>query len=104
IWSQYLQTDEFDLVLKVDPGHGELSRGIRRKLEEVAKRYEHLTGPQLIDATHAFPEWRAHYIPNSNSSFPFDWEEVMAHQGKTLEQIKIATRHEETRQSLEEIF
>src|SRR5271168_2812070 len=52
VWSRYLQTDEYDLVLKEDPGHGELSKGIRRKLEEVTKRYEHLTGPQLNDATH----------------------------------------------------
>src|SRR3989442_5674884 len=29
-WSDYIQTDGYDLVLKEDPGHGELSRGIRR--------------------------------------------------------------------------
>ena len=103
-WNRYLQTDGYDLVLKDDPGHGELSRGIRRKLEEVTKRYEHLTGPQLNDATHAFPEWQGHYIPDSNSSFPFDWEEVMTYQGKTAEEIQIARKHEETRQTLEEIF
>src|SRR3954453_20832474 len=43
IWNRYLQTDGYDLVLTDDPGHGELSRGIRRKLEEVTQRYEHLT-------------------------------------------------------------
>jgi uncharacterized phage-associated protein len=102
-WNHYLQTDGYDLVLKDDPGHGELSRGIRGKLEEVTRRYEHLTGPQLNDVTHAFPEWQ-HYIPESNSSFPFDWEEVMAHQGKTAEEIQIACKHEETRQTLKEIF
>src|SRR5207245_9735418 len=46
-WSHYLHTDGYDLVLKDDPGHGELSRVIRHKLEEVTKRYEHPPGPEL---------------------------------------------------------
>lgn len=103
-WSRHLQTDGYDLVLKEDPGHGDLSPAIRAKLEEVTKRYEHLTGPQLNDATHAFPEWQRHYVPNSNSSFPFDWEEVLVHQGKSAEEIQLAREHEATRQTLEEIF
>jgi uncharacterized phage-associated protein len=103
-WNQLLLTHGYDLVLKQDPGHGELSKGIRRKLEEVTKRYENLTGPQLNEATHDFPEWQRHYVAGSNSSFPFDWEEVMAHQGKSAEEIQNACQHEATRQTLEEIF
>jgi uncharacterized phage-associated protein len=103
-WHRFIETVGHDVVLKEDPGHGELNKAIRRKLEEVNDRYKELDDWDLVKETHKLPEWQRHYVKDSGSSFPFEWEEVMTHQGKDTNAVRAAEKREHTRQALEEIF
>lgn len=104
VWSQFVETVGHDVLLRKDPGHGELTRGIRSKLEEVNARYAELDDWDLVKETHKLPEWERHYEGGSNASVPFGWEEVMAHQGRSAADVEVAQAGEATRQALDEIF
>jgi uncharacterized phage-associated protein len=99
-WRQFIETVGHDVVLKEDPGHGELTRAIRRKLEEVNDRYKELDDWDLVEETHKLPEWQRHFVPGSGSSFPYEWEEVMACQGKEPSAIQAAEKREQTWQGI----
>jgi hypothetical protein len=103
-WQASLKTVGQDVVLVDDPGHGELSRGIRKKLEEINQRFVNLDDCDLVDATHQFQEWATHYVKCSDGLFPYNWEEVLAAQGKNAEAIAGAQQQESTRQAIHQFF
>jgi uncharacterized phage-associated protein len=93
-WRRFLQTKpkEFTVRLVSDPGHGDLSRAIIAKLDNV-ERFGNLKPYQVVRLTHDFPEWGAYYT--HNASTPIPWQSILQHQGKegmvrvAKEQIKL---------------
>jgi hypothetical protein len=103
-WQESLKTVGHAVVLVNDPGHGDLSRAIRKKLEAINQRYVDLDDYDLVDATHQFQEWANHYVKCSDGRFPYPWEEVMAVQGADAEAIAAAQQQESTRQAIHQFF
>ncbi len=57
-WTQFIHQEDYDLVLKADPGNEMLSPYEIKKLAEVARRHEKDDWRQLIRVTHDLPEWQ----------------------------------------------
>ena len=58
LWLRYLHREDYDLVVKEDPGADQLSRYEERKLTEVAQRYAAFSWRDLVRVTHDFEEWK----------------------------------------------
>jgi uncharacterized phage-associated protein len=58
--AEYLRRDGYQVELVKDPGGKKLSRYEAGKLREVAERYRDQDEWDLVELTHAFPEWQRH--------------------------------------------
>jgi uncharacterized phage-associated protein len=79
-WDRYVHTVNHAIELREDPGRGELSRREVEKLKEVTERYRDRDDWEIVEETHAFPEWVEHYV--EGSSTPIPWNAVLIAQGK----------------------
>lgn len=69
VWSRFTSLEEYDVELVNDPGDSELSDEDVELLTEVSEKYGKMTGWQLVDLTHKFPEWIKNYPdPSQNTS------------------------------------
>jgi uncharacterized phage-associated protein len=82
VWSSFIQTEGYQVVLCRKPGRGKLSAAALAKLKEVSARYCNTATDDLIDEAHKFPEWKKVFPPGSRSSHPIPWELVLKVQGK----------------------
>ena len=69
-WSGFFEREGYDLRLKGEPGNAALSRRDIGKLEEVACRYAALDEWDLVDLTHALPEWQRNDPGKSSKPIP----------------------------------
>ena len=81
-WAQFVRKEHYEVILKKDPGHGQLSKSIRAKLAEVTERYQDKDEWDMVEETHKLEEWRKHFPAGSKSSHPIPWEDVLVAQGK----------------------
>ena len=88
-WTRFIGVDGTEVFLKEDPGHGKLCKAIRAKIEEVHKRFKDVEDEELIEATHQFAEWRKSWdIRGNKGSIEFSWEDALAAQGVSEEDIR----------------
>jgi uncharacterized phage-associated protein len=72
-WSRFIQAHGHNLELLDDPGRGSLSKYEIAKLNEVSRKYEHLTEWQIVEQTHQFQEWIDNRpMPGSSKSIPIE--------------------------------
>src|SRR5262245_61668678 len=79
-WSKFIESVNYSVMLRVDPGRGKLSKREVEKLAEVTERYRNLDDFELSELTHSFGEWDKHYKPDTSTRIP--WEDVLHAQGK----------------------
>jgi uncharacterized phage-associated protein len=60
IWSAAISEpiENYEVRLNVDPGDDELSEAEIEVLEEIFKRFGHLSRWELVELTHKLPEWK----------------------------------------------
>lgn len=69
-WDNYIETDEYDLVLKADPGTGRLSEYEMELIRKVADRFDDGQRWDVVELTHEFPEWKDHYRDATSTRIP----------------------------------
>lgn len=90
LWFQYLRLDEYDIELAHDPGDSELSDYEVDLLSRTAKGYGALTNWQLVELTHAFPEWEKNYRDHeANTSRTIHISDILDAVGLQDEKIAI---------------
>ena len=83
-WREYIhKTSDYNVILRSDPGYGDLCRAETEKLTDVFERYGKMDGFRLSEVTHQFPEWLRNYEDIAFSgSFPISVEDILCAQGK----------------------
>ena len=71
-WSRHIESTDYSVVLRDDPGKGKLSKREIEKLMEVTERYRSLDDFELSELTHKFEEWGRHY--RADTSTPIPWK------------------------------
>jgi len=100
-WDRHIHTVNREVVLRQDPGRGELSRREVEKLVEVTDRYRDADDWSLSEVTHEFPEWSRNYSEGTTSPIP--WLDVLSAQGKE-ELVEIVERDEADHRYLDDLF
>lgn len=77
---RYLGRDGYKVVLRADPGRGELTRRDEEKLREVADRFRCKSTWDLSEHTHTFDEWRE--APRPRKATPIPWERALIALGR----------------------
>lgn len=100
LWSEFIQTDRFDVVLAGEPDLGPLSQVEIDLLQEAARLCEKLDQWKLADLTHTFPEWK----DPGTSAFDIAPEEILRALGKTDEEIEEARQTANERAHFDSLF
>lgn len=74
-WDQYILSVSKKVVLRGDPGRGELSEREVDKLKEVSERYRKMTTLGLSALTHEFSEWAQNFVPDTSTLIP--WSDAL---------------------------
>ena len=101
VWDDYIHTEGYAVELVADPGRGELSKGILKKLGDIAQRYRQIDDWELSEHTHQFKEWVANY--QGGGASPIPWQEILQAQDKP-EMVAIVERDEAARQVFDDVF
>lgn len=84
-WDRYIKlTAAYELTLVEDPGTGLLSEDDERLLEQLSNDCTGMDKWDLVELTHAFPEWES----PDGSSTPIPVEKILRKLGKTEVQIQ----------------
>ncbi len=83
-WDSVIRTDKYEVVLTEAPvGTGKLTKAEKQKLLDLCERYRDTDSEDLSELTHGFAEWADVFDPkNPASSYPIEWEAVLAAQGE----------------------
>jgi uncharacterized phage-associated protein len=100
-WSRFIESVNYSVMLRADPGRGKLSKREVEKLSAVTERYRNLDDFELSELTHSFGEWNRHYEPDTSTAIP--WEDVLEAQGRP-ELVAIVKGDEESRRYLDDLF
>jgi uncharacterized phage-associated protein len=100
-WGRYIHSEGHSVVLKDDPGRGELTRREIEKLKELTDRYRDVDDWALSESTHEFPEWLGNHAEGIAATIP--WRDALTAQGKE-ELVEIIERDQASRLALDEIF
>jgi len=100
-WSDAFRTSDHNIEMRKPIGRGKLNRDEVDKLREVTDRFRDHDAWEICDITHAFPEWRDTYEPDT--ARPISWAEALKAQGRA-DQIPLAEREETLRSYLDEVF
>jgi uncharacterized phage-associated protein len=97
-WSEYICTDQFDLVLKGDPGSDDLSRAEDRIIDAVFEKYkDHKTWVLVSELHEELNEWEN---PGS-ASCEMTYKSVLQHAGFGDEDIENILENIEIQNDLE---
>jgi len=95
VWSEFMRRDGYEAELTKDPGVLALSRYEIEKLTETAARYQDTSDWELVEVTHAFPEWVKNHQPGTSTTIPF--EHILEAVGRADDREEILRDAEETR-------
>jgi uncharacterized phage-associated protein len=90
-WVEFIHREDYDLVLKSDPGTDLLSDYEVEKLTEIARRHKRDSWRKLIDITHKLPEWIENDpAKNGCNMKPIPLEDILRAVGREMdiEEIK----------------
>ena len=100
-WGRFIHSEGHAVVLRADPGRGDLSRREVEKLTEVTDRFRNMDDWTLSEATHEFEEWSRNHVKGASSPIP--WRDALEAQGKPG-LVEIIERDEEDRRVLDALF
>jgi len=95
LWSRYVERRGFDVVLKGDPGDGELSDFDVETLDKLSMEYRSADFKVLIDVVHSLSEWKTRR-PEGNTCVFLPPEEILRAAGvddQTIEKLDEHNRH-----------
>ena len=75
-WSNFFANDGWNVILKTDPGLGQLSDPEIALLREVSTTYKNQDANSLGELTHGFKEWIKNQ-PQTNTSVPISVEDIL---------------------------
>lgn len=76
-WSDYIHTENYDVVLSNDPGSDALSAAEDRIIDAVFEKYKNHDRWQMVDVVHQLPEWEN----PGDTSKEMTYEEVLRVEG-----------------------
>ena len=83
LWLQYLHREDYDLIMKNDPGTDRLSRYEEKKLTEVAQHYAKFSWRDLVRHTHEFDEWKINNPEDEGLNvLPISIDDILAAVGR----------------------
>jgi uncharacterized phage-associated protein len=83
-WSAYIATEGQDVVLKADPGDGDLSLAEDAIIEATFRDWGHKDKWEVVEMTHKFPEW----IDPGSTSNPISYKTVLEVSGFSQEEME----------------
>lgn len=84
-WARHISEPErYEIALKAEPTGDLLSEAEDELLDEIFKKYGHLTRWQIVEFAHTLPEWKD---PNG-SAFPIELADILTAQHKKPEEIR----------------
>ena len=100
VWDDFIHTEGYAVELVADPGRGELSKAIVKKMTEITERYRTLDEFELSELTHGISEWADHYSSGANA---IPWQEMLVAQNKP-EMVAIVERDEKARRVFDDAY
>jgi uncharacterized phage-associated protein len=89
LWERFFTNSGRDVVLKEDPGNGELSRRELEVLGSIASRFSSVDDYGVAVVSHEFEEW-CRNKPEKGTSKPIPVEHVLEATGRLSDQLGIA--------------
>lgn len=78
LWSKFIEKHGYQVELNSDPGVSELSRHDIEILTRVFDDHSAMGEWDLVEETHAYPEWKKHYPdPQANTSCTIPLEDIL---------------------------
>jgi uncharacterized phage-associated protein len=71
-WERFFASDGIEVHMKEAPGVEELSRYEIETLQEVSRQRANVDEWQIVEETHAFPEWQENNPGKSSKPIPFE--------------------------------
>jgi uncharacterized phage-associated protein len=102
-WDDYIHSDGYLVKLIKEPARGKLSKEEVEKLYEIVERYRGTHDDELSELTHAFPEWKQHYVADDSGGCRIPWEDMLRAQDRD-DMIEPAAEEEKARQYLDDLF
>lgn len=100
-WGRFIRSENHSVVLRGDPGRGDLSRLEVEKLAELTDRYRAFGEWQLSEATHEFEEWRRNHV--EGASTPIPWRDALEAQ-QQADRIEPAEQAESDQRVIDALF
>ncbi|GMV83872.1 MAG: hypothetical protein AMXMBFR7_50560 [Planctomycetota bacterium] len=91
--AKYVDQQGYQIILRSDPGKGQLNRYEIRKLAELSNRYRDQDEWELVEITHQFPEWIKNNPGDSSRQIPL--EDILAGVDMDSERIQAVLRDAE---------
>ena len=102
-WDDYIHSDGYLVKLVKEPARSKLSKEEVEKLHEIVDRYRGTLDDELSDETHAFPEWKKHYVEGHGGACRIPWEDMLRAQDRD-DMIEPVAQEETSRQYLDDLF
>ncbi len=74
-WNRFIQSHGREVVLKEDPGHGQLTKREVDKLKELSERFGSVSTSGISAYSHGFPEYAKNFVPDTSTPIP--WDDVL---------------------------
>ncbi len=91
-WTQHIERDgKHTVALLADPGQGSLSEYQTTVLERIAERHREETDAEIVDHTHALPEWEN----PGRSARPINPAQILRFAGYSDDEVALASEDAE---------
>jgi uncharacterized phage-associated protein len=100
-WDGFIQTHGREVVLKGDPGQGQLTRREVDKLDELVQRFRNVSTSGISAYTHGFSEYVKSFVPDTST--PISWDDVLKATGNE-DKIELYQARQQEQQLIDSIF
>jgi uncharacterized phage-associated protein len=100
-WDRFIQSHGREVVLKGDPGQGQLTRREVDKLNEIVQRFRTVSTCGISAYTHGLPEYVKNFVPDTST--PIDWDDVLKGSGNE-DKVELYRARLEEQQLVDSIF
>jgi uncharacterized phage-associated protein len=84
-WDSHLERKGNDVILRLNPGRGQLHDAAIKLMEEIFEKFRNQTKWQVRQFTHTLPE----YKDTQNSSYPIKLDALLSSLNKTSSEIEV---------------
>jgi uncharacterized phage-associated protein len=100
-WGRFIKSHGHEVVLKGDPGQGQLTKREVDKLYETINRFRNISTIGISAYTHGFSEYVKNFVPDTSTPIP--WDDALKGMGNEDKVERYQTRLDE-QQRIDSIF